>query len=223
VGRSTPVEVAGWTFSSIGDFRSHLKKLLNELPQGVVLGEPHHTFLCHMVRRHPSAADKIGTGIKHFKVLTNANYGGKNRCFYLFRIDGTFTDFSYQKCVTPPTPWQEYYDALRSAVMDQIMEARDQAFGSGDEILCPIRNTPMTRSASHVDHIHPDTFAALVERFNDEEWLHEEAPPMTEGGDLKCGRKLVDKGLEERWRFFHRAHAKLRVISKEAHREVTVG
>lgn len=222
MGKVKPIEIAGQTFPSTGDFKIYLQKLLNDLPQGVVLGEPHHTFLCHIVRRHPSAADKIGAGIKHFKVLTNANYGGRNQCFYLFRVDGTFTDFSYQKCVRPPTPWQEYYDALHSTIMDRIMEVREEAFGSNEEILCPIRKTSMTRSVCHVDHVHPDTFVALVERFNDEEWIHEETAPATEGSDLKCGRKLVDKGLEERWRFFHRTHAKLRVISKEAHREVTV-
>lgn len=222
VGKSTPVEIAGQTFPSIGDFKDHLKKLLNDLPQGSTLGDPHHTFLCHLIRRHPNAAEKIGMGIKNFKVLTNTNYGGKNRCFYLFRIDGTFTDFSSQKCAAPLTPWQEYYDALRSVVMDQLMQVRDQAFGLNEEILCPVKRTLMTRSASYVDHVHPDTFTALVERFNDEEWIHEEIPPQTEGRDLKCGRKLVDKGLEDRWRFFHSTHAKLRVISKEAHREVMV-
>lgn len=223
MGRSKPVEIAGQTFPSVGDFKLHLQKLLNEIPQGKVIEEPTHTFLCHLVRRHPRSSEKIGLGIKHFKVLTNADYGGKTQCFYLFRTDGTFTDFSYQKCVRPATPWQEYCHSLRTAVMDQIMAAREGAFGSNEEILCPIRKTLMTRSVSHVDHVHPDTFASLVERFNDEEWIHEEFPPATEGGDLRCGRKLVDRGLEERWRFFHRTHARLRVISREAHREVTVG
>jgi len=80
----------------------------------------------------------------------------------------------------------------------------------------------MTRSVSYIDHTEPDTFLALADRFNDEEWIHEANPPVTEGNDLTCGRQLEDKGLEERWRYFHKMNAKLRVISKEAHREVTV-
>lgn len=222
MGRGKPVTVGGMSFDTTGAFKDYVQKLLTDLPQGVIIEEPFHSFLCEFVQRHHEAADKVGSGIKYFKVLTNTNYGGKNRCFYLFRTDGTHTDFSYQKCVRTPTPWQEYTDALRSSVMDQIIEARERAFGLNDEILCPIKKAMMTRSASHTDHIAPDTFAALMERFNDEEWIHEENPPSTQGGDNACGRRLMDKGLEERWRYFHKANAKLRVISKEAHREVTV-
>jgi hypothetical protein len=222
MGRGKPVTIDGMVFPTSGVFKIYVQKLLNDLPQGVVIEEPYHAFLCQLVKRHPEAADKIGSGIKHFKVLTNTNYGGKNRCFYLFRTDGTHTDFSYQKCVATPTAWQEYTDALRAGVMDQMIEAREGAFGSNEEINCPIRKTPMTRSVSYTDHVAPDTFVALVERFNDEEWIHEENPPQTEGGDNACSRRLSDKGFEERWKYFHRMNAKLRVISKEAHREVTV-
>lgn len=222
MGRGKPVTIEGMVFPTNGTFNLYVQKLLNDLPQGSVIEEPHHAFLCQLVKRHPEAADKIGSGISHFKVLTNANYGGKNRCFYLFRTDGTHTDFSYRKCVPTPTPWEEYVDALRAAVMDQLIAAREAAFGSQDEILCPVKKTMMTRSVSHPDHVAPDTFSALVERFNDEEWIHEENPPQTEGGDNSCGRRLVDKGIEERWQYFHRVNAKLRIISKEAHREVKV-
>lgn len=223
MGRGKTVTIDGMAFPTIGAFKAYVQKLLMDLPQGVVIEEPYHAFICQLVKRHPEAADKIGSGIKHFKVLTNTNYGGKNRCFYLFRTDGTHTDFSYQKCVSTPTPWEEYTDALRAVVMDQIIEAREAAFGPNEEILCPIKNTMMNRSVSHIDHTAPDTFAALMDRFHDEEWIHEENPPLTEAGDNACGRRLVDKGIEERWKYFHKMNAKLRVISKEAHRESTAG
>jgi hypothetical protein len=219
MGRGKPVTIDGMVFPTSGAFKIYVQKLLTDLPQGVVIEEPYRSLLCQLVKRHPEAAEKIGLGIKEFKVLTNTNYGGKNRCFYLFRVDGTHTDFSYQKCVATPSLWQEYTDALRAAVMDQLVATREAAFGPSDEILCPLKKTMMTRSVSYVDHVVPDTFAALVERFNDEEWIHEENPPQTEGGDNSCGRRLADKGLEERWRYFHKMNAKLRVISKEAHRE----
>lgn len=223
MGRGKTVAIDGMAFPTVGAFKAYVQKMLTDLPQGVVIEEPQHSFLCQLVRRHREAADKIGLGIKYFKVLTNTNYGGKNRCFYLFRVDGTHTDFSYQKCMSTLTPWEEYQDALRATVMDQIMEARDAAFGTNDEILCPIKNTMMTRSVSHVDHTAPDTFDALMERFHDEEWINQGDPPLTEGGDNTCSRRLVDKGIEERWKYFHKMNAKLRLISKEAHRESTAG
>jgi len=219
MGRGKPVVIDGMAFDTNAAFKVYVQGILADLPQGVVIEEPQHSFLCQLVRRHSEAADKIGLGIKHFKVLTNTNYGGKNRCFYLFRTDGTHTDFSYQKCIATPTPWQEYLDALRSTIMDQLVAEREKAFGAGEEILCPIKKIMVTRSVTYIDHTIPDTFAALVERFNDEEWIHEETPPQTGGGDHSCGRRLVDKGLEERWKYYHKVNAKLRVISKEAHRE----
>jgi Protein of unknown function (DUF3223). len=222
MGRGKAVSINGQFFATSAEFKAHIQKLLADIPQGVVIEEPHHSFLCQLIRRHKEAADKIGTGIKYFKVLTNTNYGGKNRCFYLFRKDGTQTDFSYQKCVSTPTHWEEYLDALRSTVMDHLVAEREKAFGAAEEILCPVRKVMMTRSVSYIDHTEPDTFLALADRFNDEEWIHEANPPVTEGNDLTCGRQLEDKGLEERWRYFHKMNAKLRVISKEAHREVTV-
>lgn len=222
MGRGKPVTVDGMTFQTTGEFKAYVQKLLVDLEQGVVVKEPFHSFLCQLVLRHPEAADKIGMGIKHFKVLTNTNYGGKNRCFYLFRVDGTHTDFSYQKCVSTPTPWQEYIDALRSTVMDHFVQTREDMFGQNEEILCPIKNIMITRSVSYCDHVAPYTFSALVDRFNDEEWIHEQNPPMTEGGDRTCGRRLQDKGTEERWRYFHVMNAKLRIISKEAHREAVI-
>lgn len=222
MGRGKPVSINGQEFATSAEFKAYIQKILAEMQQGAVVLDPIHTFLCHLIRRHPEAADKIGVGIDHFKVLTNTNYGGKNRCFYLFRFDGTHTDFSYQKCVPTPTPWQEYVDALRSTIMDHLIAAREARFGPREEILCPIKNIMINRSVSYIDHLTPDTFEALVDRFNDEEWIHPENAPLTEGEDKTCGRRLQDKGLEERWRYFHKVNAKLRIISKEAHREVTV-
>lgn len=214
-----PVQIAGMSFDTSGAFRDYVKKLLNDLPQGKVV-EPHHSFLVELIKRHPGAADKIGKGIDHFKILRNTKYGGRTNSFYLYRLDGTFTDFSYQKCLTAPTPWREFVQAMRGAIMDHIIDAREEAFGDRQEISCPIKLQAMTRSVSHVDHVAPDTFEALLQRFMDEEWIDLENPPATEGGDKVMGRRLVDRDLEERWKYFHETQAKLRVISKEAHLEM---
>lgn len=223
MGRGKPVEIAGHTFTTLGEFKKYVGKLLDDLPLGGVVPEPHHSFLLQLVQRHARASDKIGAGIAHFKVLTNTFYGGSTRCFHLFRVDGTHSDFSYVKCISTPTPWEEFTDALRSAVMDQIIAVREAAFGSSEVILCPIKNISMSRNVTHLDHVAPYTFEALVKQFMDEEWLHEENPPATVGGDNKIGRRLADKEMEDRWRYFHATHAKLRVISKEAHMEATYG
>lgn len=219
MGKGKPVEIAGLSFPTQAAFRDHVKKMLEDTPQGDVIGEPQHSFLVQFVKRHASAAEKIGAGIDHFKALTNTNYGGRTKCFYLFRKDGTHTDFSYQKCLSALTPMEEFVDALMGAVMDQMIAAREAAFGGNHEILCPLKNISINRSVTYINHLPPHTYAAMVEKFMDEEWLHEENLPSVEPGDNITGRRLADKDTEERWKYFYSTHAKLQVISKEAHAE----
>src|SRR4051812_17026359 len=73
-----------------------VKELLNSQPLKEAIPEPHHSFLCALVSRHPSAIEKVGAGVHHFSVEFAAH---GTRCFYLTRVDGTRTDFSYFKCV----------------------------------------------------------------------------------------------------------------------------
>ncbi|MFP5210842.1 MAG: DCL family protein [Acidobacteriota bacterium] len=58
--------------------------------------EPHHSFLCALLVRHPRATEKIGAGIHHFTVEPAAH---GTICFYLTRVDGTRDDFATGKCV----------------------------------------------------------------------------------------------------------------------------
>lgn len=73
-----------------------IQRLRNSQPLKTPIPEPHHSFLCALVARHPQAAGKAGAGIQHFTVEL-AMHG--TRCFYLTRVDGTKTDFSYFKCL----------------------------------------------------------------------------------------------------------------------------
>ena len=73
-----------------------IQRLRNRQSLEIPIPEPHHSFLCALVARHPHAAEKAGPGIRYFTV-ERAVYG--TRCFYLTRLDGTKTDFSYIKCV----------------------------------------------------------------------------------------------------------------------------
>lgn len=73
-----------------------VRDLLNCQPLKTAIPEPQHSFLCALISRHPNAAEKIGVGIQHFTVEF-AMHG--TRCFYLTRVDGSRTEFSFYKCV----------------------------------------------------------------------------------------------------------------------------
>lgn len=96
MSRSKPLTIGEKSFETQGAANLYIKELLNRQPLKVILPEPQHSFLFALLSRHPRAMEKIGPGIKHFTV-EHAAYG--TRCFYLARVDGSDTDFSYLKCV----------------------------------------------------------------------------------------------------------------------------
>jgi Protein of unknown function (DUF3223) len=95
MARSKPVVIGEMRFETQKAANSVIKKLLNSQPFKAAIPEPHHSFLCALVSLHPRAPEKVGVGIRHFTVEPAM---GGTRCFYLTRLDGTRTDFSYLKC-----------------------------------------------------------------------------------------------------------------------------
>jgi hypothetical protein len=173
-------------------------------------------FWMNLLERHPSASDKIGCGVVSFKVTLNRY---RQRCLYAIRWDGTPVDFSFLKCLRPSTPKELFAKALRHAVEDQIIAFREAVFSGQETTICPILGKAVTRSQVNVDHEPPWRFETLVQKFS----IDEKVDPKTAVApsvDGELGRRLSDPALEARFREFHKTHAKLRVISEEAHRNI---
>lgn len=211
------VQVGSETFKTKKALGERVRAILYGASIGVELDAAEHSFLLALLGRHPNAAKKIGPGVRAFRV-TASLYG--NRCFEILRVDGTETDFSYLKCVTPKTTWSEFLHAMRRAIGDQIFDFKNDTFGWPETLVCPLSGATITRDQAHVDHVYPDTFEALVDAFVEEEKLDRDALPLGPTEDGLMGRRLVDPALEDKWRAFHKAHAKLRVISEEAHKHL---
>ena len=96
MSRIKPLSVGEEHFKTRKVANSFIRELLNRQRLSEPIPEPHHSFLCALISRHPLATEKVGVGIQHFTV-EHAAYG--TRCFYLTRVDGSITDFSYLKCV----------------------------------------------------------------------------------------------------------------------------
>jgi hypothetical protein len=97
MGRNKPTSIGDWHFETQAEALGYAKKLLNRSPlKTPITGVDNNSFLRSLVGLHPRAAQKIGVGIQHFTVEP-AVHG--TRCFYITRVDGTRTDFSYLKCV----------------------------------------------------------------------------------------------------------------------------
>ncbi len=55
-----------------------------------------HEFLLDLLNKHPRKAEKIGSGVKYFTV---EKAQGGTQCFYITRVDGSRSDFSFMKCL----------------------------------------------------------------------------------------------------------------------------
>lgn len=55
-----------------------------------------HAFLLELLKKHPRAAEKIGAGVNYFTV---EKAKGGTQCFYITRIDGSRSEFSFMKCL----------------------------------------------------------------------------------------------------------------------------
>ncbi len=88
--------IGGHTFPTTTAAEEFIQTLLHARPLREIVAEPDHSFLCDLLSRHPDAAEKIGTGVRHF--TAEPSKGGK-RCFYVTRVDDSKMDFSTGKCL----------------------------------------------------------------------------------------------------------------------------
>lgn len=168
-------------------------------------------FLYALLLNHPEAEAKIGPGISYFTVEPTM-YGAVG--FYAHRVDGSSTDWSYKKALTPPSQAQYARAAMRHEVQDQIFAYRDTAFAHVDRVQCPISGEWVEKLSCHIDHTWPITFLHLADN-----WV------STIGGydlvrhestDRQAGRRLIDPEQREAWRVYHAERAQLRVVSPDA-------
>lgn len=134
--------------------REYCRKLL---AQGT-LTRRDQDYLVELLHRHPHADRKIGPGIRRIGIWNVPPWG--KRGFYIERIDGTRTDFSYPKCLAPPNARQAVIAAMRQAIGEQIIEFKKQAFAG----VCEVSGEPLAWHDAHVDHADP-VFADIAEDF----------------------------------------------------------
>jgi hypothetical protein len=194
-------------FYSKEEVRDYCRFLLHKTAE---LTNDDTIFLINLLSMHPAAADKIGVGIEHFEVRIN-RYNQK--CFWLIRVDGSETDFSFLKCVHAPTKRQLAYRGMRNAVDDQIIAYRNRIFGRGP-VYCAVTGEHIAHTFyCHIDHAPPWTFKNIAEAFIE---IEGSVPECVGGEDGVVGALLRDTAVSDRWKEFHLARAELRAVTIEA-------
>jgi len=203
--------IAGRTFDTQKDLVSHVQAILRHYKAPAQLCDDDAAFMGDLLQRHPNAEIKIGCGVQSIWVRRNGAFG---QGFYVDRIDGTSTDFSYKQCIRPFTHASKAKFAFRRAIDDQVLAVKYAAFATGNTITCPETGEPITWETAHVDHAAPWTFAVLLTEYCELRGIDLNAIELFES---KSGiGKLLPPAIEADWAIWHDQRATLRVISAEA-------
>lgn len=205
--------LGGLMFSSKQAVAKHAKKIKDTTPIDTTLTGQDFNFMFDLLRWHPDSPNKIGAGVRSIQIRANPTF--KHPEFYLWRTDGTGTEFSYRQCTSPTSPIGDFNAACRVAVVDDIIAFRDKALANFPR--CPITGDALDKLNSHVDHEPPLTFARLVVDWSRIEKIDGRKVVVTgRHVDNQYRLELADIALRARWILYHRANANLRLVSKTA-------
>lgn len=206
------VLIGSLTFESKVAAKTFFRELRDRYPDGSMIGGEEARYLCDLLACHPESESKIGPGIAYFSVATDEEFR-RTRHFVVHRTDGTFSDFSFPACIDGRNPRKDRLEALRRAIDDQIIAFRERCFAQNSALICPLQGVPITRAAYHVDHAPPALFATLAEAWLRERELAWIDVQITPPADNQIVAQMTDPIQRASWTEFHRARAKLRMLS----------
>jgi hypothetical protein len=93
---ANPHTIGSHTFNTQAAAVAFIQEALYRHPLLEPIKGEDHAFLLELLKKHPRAAEKIGAGVKHFAV---GKAKGGTQCFYITRVDGSRSDFSFIKCL----------------------------------------------------------------------------------------------------------------------------
>jgi hypothetical protein len=208
------ISIAGRQFATKKAAKAHISELRDKYQDGVTILDPDSSFLAELLSLHPESDHKIGIGVSHFTVSTDTVFG-RTRHFVVHRRDGSSTDFSFHACVDGRRERRDRLEALRRAIEPSILRFRDEQFASGP-IICPFLSVGLSPSTSHVDHVSPDTFLVLAERWLSISCFVISDIHITPPQDNQLVAMMTDETQLADWVAYHDANARLRIISSLA-------
>lgn len=206
-----PINIAGESFGTQAKAKKFVTELRDRHEDGILIDEPDNSFLVELLNLHPEAIEKIGPGISHFTVAPHPVFR-RSRHFLVHRVDGSFTDFSFHSCIDGENPRRDRLGALRRAIEYSILRYRDDTFNRG-AVFCPFLRIKLSPQSSHVDHVQPDTFKALTERWMLAESISLEQISITPPTDNQTVALMTDERQRLSWIEYHDRHANLQIIS----------
>lgn len=204
-----------WPRGSKKRARELCQTIARECPDGPVTGE-YGIFLAWLLARHPDAAQKTGPGIACITVGTVPGHPN-TRGFTVHRTDGSSTDFSWPECITETPHRTRVLTAMREAVAGQVI-AFKQAESDAGRLHCAVTGAELTWDDAEVDHMPPG-FGAIADAFATAAGGYDKIS-LVHSADGMIGRPMKP-AFETVWVWYHHQQARLRILSRAAHRKLT--
>jgi Protein of unknown function (DUF3223) len=214
---------------------THFKDMLaRHSDNQVVEDRSDHDDLVALLERYDAVITdspaKIGSGVEHFFRRRNIGEGYSTPGFWVHRIDGTDTDFSYISAVKgePKSNAQEFYDACRGAVAADLFAAKKRHFethgNDAGRVPCDLSDELITFAEAHLDHAYP-TFGQLVVSFRAARGWQHGVPGgvLSPPADAQITTSFIDASAAEAFRQFHRGAATLRIVARERNLAMSAG
>lgn len=196
------IEIGPFSFKNWGDASKFAKEVLNKHRLGEEVTNHEKDFLIAALHlRGQRGLEKIGCGVRRIWVDNNEFSG---RGFFLERIDGSITEFSYLKCFSGHTR-----RAKKSQHLKDIEAACRTAI---------LRDKPFKDDGECHAHHEGVPFKDLVGGFLKEHILDPRDIEIDGYQDMRESKQFKDPALAEAFRDYHQRHARIEVISIEEHR-----
>lgn len=153
-------------------------------------------FLLKLLENHPNYDLKLGCGILEIFIKKTC---WNNNGFYIKRVDGTETDFSYLACLNPKSKLQNIKTACRSSIAEDMMN--------------------ISRRGYIAHHVVPfiDIFNLWIKDKNIDEI---ELTGTEDNCVVTCFKK---EELSKDFRIFHNSISEIKEVTLEEHKKIHYG
>jgi len=238
-GRGKPMELAGVTYPRKKDVEARAKQILRDTPVHACLEGDDRAFMVALLNHHYLVKEKIGSGVKD--IFVGKQPGRDAKRFLLRRTNGVIVDFSYRKCLRPPTRREHFAEACRAAVQGQVDAFKTHAFRplpvKGDptadvftfdpnrfrleptsKVPCALTGELVSWKECHVDHAPPNEFAKIVDDYIKEHQIDINQIQLL-GAEDGFSRRCFQYEEERRFAAFHKERAVLQIVAIAPHME----
>ncbi|MEP3143546.1 DUF3223 domain-containing protein [Qipengyuania citrea] len=221
----------GRSWPSRGAAIDYFRELRDRYPVGATISDPaDHSDLMALLERYDMCGldgpSKIGVGVDRFETRLNITNGGKNVGFWVIRLDGSETDFSFIRAVNkaPKGALDQLVDACRTAVQAELQSARIAYFAMhadrSGRVVCAISGDRISERDCGLEYAKRG-FSELVGDFVITQGWQDGIPEgvLSAPADAQTTTSFASPSHAAAFREFHRTTARVRVVSKKLVRQ----